>query len=410
MKLDPRYLLAALVFGTWGCRTPTSVTADWCTTESPDIESILTTSSDEGVWARDGLSPPRFVELWRAGGLNEGEELAFPLIPSVSADGQLAIADWMLGNLTIVEPNGIWRGDWARRGQGPGELTRPAASQWVGGSDSVTVFDIGNLKVAFFMSGDLVKSPIRVEPNFFAPTINSGSLRWIGVTPGGSVVLAPSPIVVASTDSDYETAEALLLRLRAGAESVDTLAAISLPTIPDQALISVRVAPGWPMPLAAIGSGGSIFVGGMDARYRILVLGPMGDTTRILCRDAPAFPFEDREMRADSDDENAKTLERMIGEAPRPDSLAPFGRLFVSHHGHLWVQRDRPSALRFGEGYQGVPGATYDVFDSSGIYLGEIRAPEKARLQAAVGDTVWAYEIGDLDETWVVAYELEFGE
>lgn len=407
MNPGPGYLLTVLVFGTLSCQPSESVSADWCTTESPDIESILTTSSDEGVWARDGLSPPRFVELWRAGGLNEGEELAFPLIPSVSANGQLAIADWMLGNLTIVEPDGTWRGNWVRRGQGPGELTLPVASQWVGRSDSLTVFDIDNLKVAFFVGGDLVKSPIGVDPNFLAPTINSGSLRWIGVTPDGSVVLAPT--VRASADSGYETADALLLHLQAGAESVDTFAVASLPTMPDQAPISGLVAPGWPMPHAAIGSDGIIFVGGMDARYRIVVFGPTADTTLIVCRDAPALPFGERELRADSDDENAKILERMTGEAPRPDSLAPFGRMFVSHEGHLWVQRERASALRFGELLHGVPGATYDVFDSTGLYLGEIHAPEKARLQAAVGDTVWAYETGELDETWVVAYELKFG-
>ena len=39
-----------------------------------------------------------------------------------------------------------------------------------------------------------------------------------------------------------------------------------------------------------------------------------------------------------------------------------------------------------------------------------VRAPENARLQAALGDTVWAYEMGELDETWVVAYELRWGD
>lgn len=65
-----------------------------------------------------------------------------------------------------------------------------------------------------------------------------------------------------------------------------------------------------------------------------------------------------------------------------------------------------PSALRFGEFYHGVPGARYDVFDDTGTYLAEVRAPENARLRVALGDTVWAYEIGELDETWVIAYEL----
>lgn len=46
------------------------------------------------------------------------------------------------------------------------------------------------------------------------------------------------------------------------------------------------------------------------------------------------------------------------------------------------------------------------MFDTEGAYLGEVRAPANARFQAALGDTVWAYEIGELDETRVVAYQM----
>lgn len=42
-------------------------------------------------------------------------------------------------------------------------------------------------------------------------------------------------------------------------------------------------------------------------------------------------------------------------------------------------------------------------------FLGTVRAPERARLQAAGGD-VFAYEFGERDEAWIVAHRLEFRE
>lgn len=391
---------------------PASRTAAWCEADPgpSGADVALTPADNEGAWAREGLGSPSFVELWRAGGLNEGEELAFPLNASVSHAGRLAIADWQLGNLSIVERDGRWVGDWAPRGQGPGELARPAAVRWIGATDTVTVFDIDNARVAFFSGGEPVRGPTRVDANFLLPIVASGSVRWVGVTPTGAVLIAPTPVPEAvSPRSEYETALAPILLQEPGATRVDTLAVASLPTLPDRPPFGGITVPGWPMPVAAVGNDGSIVVGGVDARYRVLRFDSSGGDKLAVCREAPALAFSDREQRADGDDENVEILEGMIAEARRPDSLAPFGRLFLSAEGNLWVQRERPSALRFRESYHGVPGALYDVFDPDGRYLGEVRAPENARLQAALGDTVWAYEIGELDETWVVAYELRRG-
>lgn len=46
------------------------------------------------------------------------------------------------------------------------------------------------------------------------------------------------------------------------------------------------------------------------------------------------------------------------------------------------------------------------MFDPSGGYLGAVAAPAGARILAASGDRVWTLELGELDEIWLVAYEL----
>jgi len=380
--------------------------AAWCEAHPDGAEVALTPADDEGTWGREGLGSPNFFELWRAGGLNEDEDLAFPLNASVSHAGRLAIADWELGNLSIVERDGRWIGDWAARGQGPGELALPAAARWIGASDTVVVFDIGNGRVVFLSDGRPVRPHVLVDPGFLAPILISGEVGWVGVTPAAGVLIAPAP--TAPADSEDADAAAPILFQRARASEVDTLVTVAIPTMRARPPYGTLTAPGWPRPVAALGGDGSIVVGGMDGRYRILRLEESGDTIGMICRDTRALPFSERERHADRDDDYVAALEEAIAAVPHPDSLAQFGRLFLSVEGNLWVQRDRPSALRFGDAYHGVPGALYDVFDPAGRYLGEVRAPENARLQAALGDTVWAYEIGELDETWVVAYELHW--
>lgn len=390
-----------------GCTTDETATraVAWCDAGSNGAVA-LTPSDDEGAWAREGRGSPNFIELWRAGGLNEGEELAFPLNASVSHAGRLAIADWQLGNLNIVERDGRWIGDWAPRGQGPGELALPAAAGWIGGSDTLVVFDIDNGRVVFLSDGRPVRPHVLVDPGFLAPIVRSGAVSWVSVTPTAGVLIAPVP--TAPADSEDAAGVAPILFQRAQEGEVDTLATAAIPTMRARPPYGTVTAPGWARPVASVGGAGSIVVGGMDGRYRVLVLDASGDTVRTICRATRALPLSGRELSADRDDEYVDALEEAIAEAQRPDSLAPFGRLFLSAEGYLWVQRERPSALRFRESYHGVPGALYDVFDPDGRYLGEVRAPENARLQAALGDTVWAYEIGELDETWVVAYELRW--
>lgn len=386
--------------------------ADWCTPDLADsaAEIAFTRASDEGAWARAGTDSIRFVELWRAGGLNENEALAFPLSASVSSHGRLAIADFMLLELAVVDADGTWHERWARPGRGPGELSRPVAAAWSEDGSSVAVLDIENPRVLFVRDGTAARPDLRIPSEVPAQVLAAGSLTWAGVTPTGRALLQPSPSEVIDPDQpELASLRSAVLVAAPGADAFDTLVVRTTPGL-GESRFGGSVAPGWPRLTVAVGPRGHLAVGGEDARYRVRLLRPDGVTDRILCRDVPALAFGEREREPppQADDRSADAFAAALADAPRPDTLAPFGRLFVSREGDLWVQRERPSALRFGESYHGVPGARYDVFDDDGSYLGEVRAPENARLQAALGDTVWAYEIGALDETWVVAYELRW--
>lgn len=112
-------------------------------------------------------------------------------------------------------------------------------------------------------------------------------------------------------------------------------------------------------------------------------------------------------MSADSKDpaeaDERRPLLDVLREAAPPEWLAAVGRLFIGARGRVWVQRERRDPLERGSAIWGVAGGTYDVFDSSGRFLGTVRAPTQARLQAVKGDTVWGFEFGEYDEPWIVA-------
>lgn len=378
-----------------GCSSPAQTS--WCESAAYGAEVIV--SKGPGIWQRQGLSP-HLQELWRAGGLREAEELAFPVGAVASPSGRLAIADFRLGEVVVLEPDGSWLGPWGTRGDGPGELSFPVAANWDRRDEALAVFDIGKSKVVFLLDGQPVREDVRVSATPVASIVNSGELQWAGVQPSGGVIVQPVPSAV---PGDVTRRRAAILYIAPGATVEDTLAWNWSPTIGGPSDWASLAAPGWPHLMATIGTDGKIVIGGMDSRYRLLLLDEHAKPTGVICRDSPPLELGDRELRAPPD---VPLRSADLRQAPRPDSLAPYGRVFLGAHGRLWVQRERPSSARYRENLLGVPGSMYDVFEDDGQYLGPVQAPAQVRLQAAAGDTVWGYQIGELDETWVVAYGL----
>lgn len=351
--------------------------------------------------ARLEAGPARLVELWRAGGLNEGEELAYPVGLAASADGRVAIPDFQLAEVPVIERDGRWLGSWTRRGPGPGELTSPVAASW-SRDGRLAVFDISASKVLFLDDGEPAGDDIPVAPSFTAPVVASGQVPWAGVQPNGGALLQPVARSIPGS-GDPGLRSTLLLFLPPGASVADTLARATVRTVPDGPFAGWAL-PGWPRLLAAVGSDGAIAVAAAESAYRITVYDSAGAPVRRIVRDAPPLPVTPRE-RGDGA-VLPPALAEALRHAPLPGSPQPFGRLFWGARGRLWVQRERPSPVDDADVRFGVPGAHYDVFDSGGRYLGEVRAPERARLQAAAGDTVWGVEVGSLDEVSVVAYRV----
>jgi hypothetical protein len=266
------------------------------------------------------------------------------------------------------------------------------------------VLDILGNKIVTLRDGEPEPGDVQVDPSFAGPSVARGELLGITMQPSAPILLTQLE-QVAQDGTFRGQMQGLALRLDISSGRVDTLAAPVYPNVRTERWGGIR-APGWPAPIAAAG-GEYAAVAAADGSYRLMVLNASGRAVRQICRDAPPLPLHDRELGSKVSDDERRELASAVAGAPRAPTLRAIGRLVVTREGGVWVQRER--AGHFGDGvefFMGVPDGTYDIFDALGRYSGTLTAPDGARIQAVAGDTAWAFVVGDLDETWLVAYQL----
>lgn len=358
----------------------------------------------QGRWEREGRVP-KFEELWRRGGTREAEELALPITIAAGPDGRIAIPDFQLAEVIVVEGDGTWRGPITRGGSGPGEVRHAVAAAWRD-DGGLVVFDILGSKLVFLDSeGSPLAQDLALDPAFAGPTVARGELDGIALQPTGAPILSTRFPRARESGMISDERQGVVLRLDAGSGRVDTLAAPVFLVVAGERYGEAAV-PGWPRPVADAG-GPFAAVAATDGSYRILIIDENGAPLRQICRAADGLPVADRELGSPDTEEPMRALSAALRSAPAPAIPASVGRLIVTRAGGLWVQRERPSLFGSGlESIQGVAGATYDVFDEDGEFLGSVNAPAGAMIQDVAGERVWAFATGEFAETWVVAYAL----
>lgn len=354
-----------------------------------------------GRWEEQGRSP-ELVELWRAGGLEEGQGMVLPVGIAAGPDGRAAVPDFGAGRVFVVGPDGGWRGTWTRQGDGPGEVLRPVAASWTE-DGRLVVFDIQGSKVAWLSGPGEAADERRLPPEFTSPVVASGSLRWAAVGPDGTAWLRSGP---SDIGPDAALAVDAVTRLRVSAETPDTVLRDTVPTVAARGRFSGTILPGAPRPTTAVTPEGDLAYASPDGRYAVHRLGRSdGRSETVLCREVEARPLRADERGEADVPEGEEEMAAAVRDAAAPARPAAIGRLVTDDRGRTWVQRKRPGPYGR-DGMYGPPGGEWDVFAPDGAYLGSVEAPEGARIQAARGDTVWALRVGELDEVWIVAYEL----
>jgi hypothetical protein len=342
-------------------------------------------------------------EAWRRGGLREGEELVRPESPAIDRAGQVALVDRALEEIVVVGRNAKWLGPVLRQGDGPDEVGLPITVAW-GTNGDLLVADFERQQVAQRSLADG-----HITQTFPVPR---GALDWVyraGEVHWGWFTLAPTGDVLLDRRDRADLNAPIVSQLEkyaaGGSAPPQVLMRVDAPPLTARRTL---IAPAFPRALGAIGPDGVVAVAGDSEHYRLRILASDGSDSVVVCRDTPGIPLTraergdtffngDGPRRAEFDE-----LRGWLSEAKRPTAPLPMGRLFFGSTGRLWVQRNRPSPFALGP----TAGGTYDVFSEGGQYVGTVEAPPGVTLYGESEEWVIGYDIGSLDETSVVAFEL----
>ncbi len=376
-------LLAAVIAG---CDRPGSTA---CEVTNPSGTAVA--NSGVGSWPTE-LS---WREVWRVGGSEETEELIFPADVAVSPDGSVAIADWGLAEVVLLDPDGEWLGPVMTRGEGPGEVQAPAAVTWED-ANTLLGLDFGTFRLTALDLASRSATVTAVDPAFLSPVFASGEVTFVALQPDHTVWLEfPGPI-----EDGWE--ERSFVRWSPDAAAHDTVTRSRVRMSSGVALSA------WPRSLLGVGAETWV-VSDPDGRYELEVFYRDGTSLVRFCHPGEPLPLSPAERGEEMDEEMPEafraTLSEALADAGEPPLPATTSRIVVDADGRIWVQRDRPTP---GTGNRhGVSGARHDVFLPSGRFLGSIRLPQDHRLLEARGPRVWALHTGSFGESSIVALEIE---
>lgn len=363
-----------------------------------DGDAPVVINRGPGAWERTGKQAV-LRAAWRTDETATDLAIGFPAALSVSRSGRLALADWERNEVVVFSAEGKPLGTWPR----DVSLGTPVAVTW-DAEDGLHIFDL--TASAYLRTDSLGKLAARqaTSERMLDAAAQAGGLKWAGVLPDGTVFFQPLHAFDRGS-KDVADSYSILWRQRAAATTIDTIARAPVRLL-GYTMRANQAAPTWPYLGAATGAGDLVAVGGRNGAYRIDLQNAAGKRILTVCRDAEPLPLTEEERG----NVEPKLDAELLRSVPRPDRLAPYARFFLGAEGQLWVQRDRSSAVN-ADSYtpvHGNPGGLFDVFDSAGAYLGDIRAPASVRLLAAAGQFVYGVEHAEQGELHIVAYRVEF--
>lgn len=365
-----------------------------CTIPAP--QGPVVQNSGSGRWNGE----VSFREVWRVGGLIEGQEFVQPAALAVSGTGQVAVADFGLAEVILIGTDGSWEGAVAVRGEGPGEVQAPVALTWTG-EGRLLIVDIGLSRVVELDPVSMQATTTPIRPDLVAPVLRGGQVHLAAIQPDGTTWLElPGDDV--STGWDRRT----FVRSVPGDTLMEEIAHSAVRVIGTGKYRYLPI-PGWPRTLLGVGRNGWV-LSDSTGRYELLFVAADGRVAAHVCHPAkgPISSPTERGVASEPDDRLPDDLLAALEEAPAPSRPAVLSRIVVDEDDRVWAQRQHPRPEAALDRTYGVAGAMHDLFDRSGHFLGSIRIPGGHRLQTARGNRIWTFEVGGLGAFSVVKLEM----
>ena len=313
-------------------------------------------------------------------------------------DGRIVIADGGTQQLRFFAADGTHLHTVGGVGEGPGEFTGLGLLV-AGPGETLLAFDYRQLRISRF-DGDGI-----FLVAFSLAGVDQATLQMIGVLDDGTVVSRTGGAFAPGSKPDGLSRDSALYVFHelpiAELDTLGWLPSVEVVVKNAGGAVSMRSLP-FGKHTTVVVHGARVFVGTADT-YSISEFDASGVLRTVIRRPYQPIPvspgmietYKRRERDNMATQGNLPPnframLEAMIDEMPYPDVHPPYQDFIVDHGGNVWVLD--PMAE-----FDGAP--TYQVFDSAGIWLGTVTAPEQLRPSDIGSDYVLGVWLdGDLVE------------
>ena len=317
---------------------------------------------------------------------------------AVDADGGIYAFDGQVPALRYFNAQGEYVRTLGREGSGPGEYRDAALGVAVGSDGRVVMWDPRNARLNVYAPDGTPSDHWPVASGLFAPDAVVLDYRdhiFLKIMLGRPERNKPWPIG--------------LLHYNATGDLVDTIPPPAIAGEPTDAGGTFLPSKIW-----ALSPQGVVVVGTND-QYAFELRRPDGTVVRIerAVERVSLEPGERAEHEARSEWRRRNRAQFLTADVPPVPATKPFYRgLYPGERGRVWVHRyakaekantpsaepdpSRPPPLTWREP------TVFDVYESDGTYLGEVRAPPRTTIQVFRGDTIWGIRRGELDEQYLI--------
>lgn len=386
-----------------------------------DSAGVQIVDNRQPVWAESERWQIGAEPLFIIRGADGGPEnrLLDPTSIDVDSRGRILIGDGDQAGwdaVLVYDSAGQFAFQAGREGEGPGEFGQ---LWWAAAyrGDSIVAFDMSGDKINVFdPDGDFARL-VRV-PVVDVPEPAPGTYRFTAGADAaysdGHFLAYPSGYLDISGGTGPAWYAHLLLRLSPDGTTWDTLGSFE---ITQQYWTGTQQEPLWyaPMSVHAVGTN-ELFVGTGDS-YEVRRFDQEGRLSRIIRRDyVPRLVTEELKGQliswyldlissASTPHEGAVEQAREQFESARfAQDLPAYSAMLLDEEGFLWVEQFR----WFGkERAPTTVAASWSIFDSEGVWLGDVSTPPGLILRAVTADRALGFMVNGLGVREVHVYPLD---
>jgi len=358
-------------------------------------------NSGRGSWGADG--PWEFAEALKIGTSAGDPEYQFGQVAALDVDeaGNIYVLDQQAQDVRVYDAAGKYVRSVGRPGNGPGELSRGAASVLLGQGDTVYVADLMLQRMSRY-------APDGSDAGTFPLPLDQGiSARW-EMTAQNTFLQQIQTLPVAGTPDAAPPVNLIVSRATDGSLQ-DTVMHLKASQTVELSASGPRIRMFQPEAVWTLLPGDRIATA-VNSTYRVEVHAPDGTLERVINRPSERKPVGESDRQAllkalrevwERNGVPPQAIPQLVSAISFADYYPAFANLLSGPNGSLWVQHIRTAADMGAAGgdfdAQDIGSPTWDVFDADGRLLGTVTFPDRFLAMRFHGDSVYGVWRDDMD-------------